>query len=222
MSNRRFLVLVAILVTGIGLSLAFGRLGHPFTSAEFRDLKLPFSEFPARIGAWRGTTHRLSANVRKIAGMDRYLLRRYADEEGERAVQLYLAYYGNKDRGMRAMYHNPTICLPASGWEWTESQTRKVTLVDAGLEFDVSLDRFRLAGRKRVILNFSVVNGRVIDKPIRNEPLEIAAEKFRLSTDPGYFVQVQVVPLRWPDGENAGRVAVEFLEEAGRFVFLHF
>jgi EpsI family protein len=222
MSNRRFFILVAVLVVGIGLSFAFGRLGHPLTSAAFRDLKLPFAEFPLEIGTWKGTTHRLSNNVRKIAGMDRYLLRQYVDEASGRAVQLYLSYYGNKDRGMRAIYHNPTICLPASGWEWADSQTRTVTLVDAGLQFEVSLDRFRLSGRERVILNFSIVNGRVIDKPIRNEPLEIAAEKFRISTEPGYFVQAQVVPLRWPEGENAGRVALEFLEEAGRYVFLHF
>ncbi len=47
MSTGRFLVLVLVLASGIALSLLVGNLGNPLVSAETRDLKIPFEEFPA-------------------------------------------------------------------------------------------------------------------------------------------------------------------------------
>lgn len=221
MSNRRFLVLSSLLAAGIVASLAIGTLGNPFVSAGYRPLKLPFSAFPKKLGEWTGTDDPLTEREMEIAGMDEYLRRQYRAPDG-RSVMLYAAYYGNKARGMQAIYHNPTICFPAAGWKWAGSDQRTITLTDAARQFDVSLDTFRKPGEEIVVLNFFIVNGEVLEKPPRNKPFWIGLEKLSLSNDPGYFVQAQVVTVNRSDGADGKKLAMDFLARAGRPLFLHF
>ena len=221
MSQRRFIVLAAVLGVGILASFFLGRLGNPFVSAGFRDLKVPFTEFPRRVGEWVGEDDPLTPTELKIAGLDRYLRRRYTAPDGRQAL-LYLAYYGNKDRGIAAIYHNPTVCFPAAGWEWARSDQRPVTLTDVARQFTVSLDTFRKPGEEVVVLNFFVIDGEILEKPPRNKPFWIALDKFTPSSDPGYFLQAQVVTVGGDGGNSAADQAVDFLEDVGRFVFRHF
>jgi EpsI family protein len=221
LSKGRFLILIAVLLCGIGLSFLLGKLGNPFVSAATRDLKIPFAEFPRKLEGWQGEDRPLKAKEIKIAGMDRYLRRLYRHRDG-RAVVLYLSYYGNKARGMEAIYHNPTICFPSAGWEAVRATRREIRLVDVAKKFDVSMDTFKKGGSQLVVLNFFIVDGEVLEESPRNKPFWLALDKLRFSTDPGYFVQVQVVVQSQGDLEITEATAADFLAGAGRYIFLHF
>ncbi len=221
MSTGRFVALVIVLGLGIVLSLLIGKLGDPLVSAETRDLKIPFSEFPKVLGDWKGKDRPLSEKEIAIAGMDTYLRRVYVNRDGRSAV-LYLCYYGNKARGMEAIYHNPTICFPSAGFELTRTGRRSIRLVDIAKKFSVSLDHFRKSGNRLVVLNFFVVDGEVLEESPRNKPFWLALDKLRFSSDPGYFAQVQVVVMNRGDADDAEATAAELLAEAGRYIFLHF
>jgi EpsI family protein len=221
LSNRRFLTLAGFLVVGIVVSLLFGRLGHPFAAVGYRQLRRPLEDFPRRVGEWVGEESPLTAKEKRVLGMDHYLRRRYRNPDG-REVVLYLCYYGNKQRGIEAIYHNATVCLPAAGWEHSGNEQRKVVPLESARPLDVSLDSFRAAGAEVVILSFFIINGEIVERPPRNKPLWLGWDKLRLSRDPGYFAQVQIVSRRGPDDRNAAGTAQEFLEEAGHYIFLHF
>lgn len=158
---------------------------------------------------------------KKIAGMDQYLRRQYRSADG-RSAMLYAAYYGNKAKGMETIYHNPTVCFPAAGWKWAGSEQRTVTLTDAARQFDVSLDTFRKPGEEITVLNFFIVDGEVLEKPPRNKPFWIGLDKLRLSGDPGYFVQAQVVTANRRDGRDGKKLAIDFLSRVGGYLFRHF
>jgi EpsI family protein len=221
LSNRRFLILSCILVLGIGASFVIGKLGSPFSSAGFRELRIPFSEFPRQVGRWvRSEEEPLSPREQEILAQDHYMRRIYSSEDGE-AVRFFVCYYGNKERGLGAIYHNPTICLPAAGWSLVDSDRRRISLRAAAREFDVSIDRFRKVSRELFILNFVILDGDVLAQSPRNEPSRLAWEKAVPSAGPGYFVRVEVVPLSM-DGASAREAAVSFIEEAGSYIFRHF
>ena len=221
MTKRRFLVLAGVLVAGIVASLTFGRLDDPFGSVGYRKLRMPFSKFPTKVGDWTGEDRPLDETARGIARMDRYLRREYRATDG-RGVMLYLAYYGNKRKGLRTIYHNPTVCFPAAGWEWVGSEQKRITPLKTAEPFDVSLDTFRRGARQLTVLNFFVIDGKILEKSPRNKPFHLALEKFVPSSGPGYFAQAQILCSPVRPGEDAGRTAVEFLEEAGHLIFLHF
>ena len=221
MTNRRFYILAGVLVFGVAVSTVFGKLGNPFMAAETRDLKMAFAEYPLTIGEWKGEDRVITEKEASIAGMDEYLLRTYRHPDG-RVVSFYLCYYGNKLRGMESIYHNPTICFPAAGYKIASSRRQRVKLLDAARQFEVSLDRFRKSGSELLVLNFFVVDGEILEKTPRNKPFYLALEKLKLSSDPGYFAQVQVIAQSRGDGEDPAATAVEFLEEAGRYIFFHF
>ena len=221
MSTGRFLVLLLVLAAGIALSLLVGKLGDPLLSARTRNLQIPFPEFPARLESWTGRDRPLSPREVSIAGMDTYLRRIYTNRDGRSAV-LYLCYYGNKARGMEAIYHNPTICFPSAGWELMRVGRRTIRLTDVARKFGVSLDHFTKSGKHLVVLNFFVVDGEVLEESPRNKPFWLALDKLRFSSDPGYFAQIQVVVMSEGDMRDAEDTAAELLEVAGRYIFLHF
>jgi EpsI family protein len=221
LSTGRYIVLLLVFAAGIALSLLVGTLADPLVSAKTRDLKLPFSEFPSVIGAWVGTERPLTAKELGVLGLDSHLRRVYVDQRRRSAV-LYLTYYGNKARGMEAIYHNATICFPSAGWELTRTDRRTIRLNDVARKFDVSLDHFRKSGNRLVVLSFFVVDGEVLEESPRNTPIWLALDKLQFSSDPGYFAQVQVVVMNEGDEEETEQTAADLLEEAGRYIFLHF
>lgn len=221
MTNARFISLAGLLIAGIVVSLLFGKLGHPFAGVGYRQLKRPLEEFPWQVGDWDGEERALTAKEKRVLGMDHYLRRRYRTAEG-REVVLYLCYYGNKQRGIDAIYHNATVCLPAAGWEHLGNEQKKVVPLQSAKPFEVSLDSFGAGGSELVILSFFIINGEIVERPPRNKPLWLGWDKLRLSRDPGYFAQVQVVTRTGADEHRAASTAVDFLEEVGHYIFLHF
>jgi EpsI family protein len=86
----------------------------------------PLTQFPESIGGLKGTHIGLAADVLKVAAVDDYLNRSYAD--ADRGVGLYVGYYQRQRQG--EALHSPLFCLPGSGWQPTA--TRRVTLESSG------------------------------------------------------------------------------------------
>ncbi len=61
---------------------------------------------------------------RKVAGMDSYLLRRFAIDSG-RTMSVYVGYYEKQVSGKAI--HSPKNCLPGAGWEPLDSKSLAVT-----------------------------------------------------------------------------------------------
>ena len=103
-----------------------------------------------------------------------------------------------------------------------ETRSRQVRLTDAARKLEVSLDHFGKSGQGLVVLNFFVLDGTVLEKSPRDKPFYLAFEKLRFSTDPGYFAQVQIVVEIRGEPDEAEDTAIELLEEAAHYIFLHF
>jgi len=222
LSRTRFAILVVVLAAGIGVT--FGMVENPFRAAGKRPLTKPFAEFPTEIvdgsgTVWTGHDRELPKKAVRIAGMDNYLRRDYRSAD-DRTVQLFVSYYGNMRAGIDTIYHNPTVCFPSHGWTLEQEGPAA-----AGMEPDripVTMYRFSKGPREYVVLNFFVVNARILGRSPRDDPLELAKQKFTLSSDPGYYVQVQVIADRRPGGESGAETALAFLAAAGRHLFVHF
>lgn len=110
--NARFAV-VAVLLAGTGL----------FLRARARDQFVPsriaLSSFPMELKGWMGIDIPLPVETLRSLGPGEFLQRTY-QRAGDADVNLYLAYFPNRD----ALYnHLPQDCLIGSGWSPLESGT---------------------------------------------------------------------------------------------------
>ena len=108
----RSLILIFALATSAVLVARVDRYEVPAARSSF-------SEFPMRVGEWRGRQEPpLDDTILRILGVDDYLTRTYfANRAG---VGLYVGYWASQRQG--DTIHSPLNCLPGAGWE-PESQT---------------------------------------------------------------------------------------------------
>ena len=81
------------------------------------DVRPPVSlvQLPFDLGSWHGRDAGAYApDVVAVLGVDEYVNRGYATDDGQRA-NLYVGYYRSQEQG--ASIHSPLNCLPGAGWE---------------------------------------------------------------------------------------------------------
>lgn len=222
-SRKRFYFLVVVLAAGIGASVVFGRLWRPFATSGYRDLRVPLAEFPTTIGEWRGEDREIDPHVRKLTAMDRGLRREYASPR-EKPVLLYVVWYGNRDRGLETIFHNPTVCYPAAGYTQVSSEILSVPVDGRAHPIEATADVYRSPGGGEVeVVSFFVLDeGRIFARPPRNDVVGLGVEKLRPSFSPGYFAQVQVTTAVAGDEPSARARAVSFLRAAAGILLDHF
>ncbi len=81
--------------------------------------RLPFAEFPSRIGPWQGRPALLDIETERVLGLSDYLLSDYSRVDGK-SVNLYVAYYASQRKGESP--HSPIVCIPGGGWTITNIQ----------------------------------------------------------------------------------------------------
>ena len=131
---------------------------------------------------------------------------------------LYVAFHGNKQRGMDTWYHNPTICMPAAGFELVDTRLSSETLTDAAREIPVCRYVFARGEERRSVLTFFKVDEEFLDQSPRNKPFWTLLERVTPQFDdsPGTFVQVQIVaPVVDRDEYAAAEVQSRFLHDFG-------
>jgi EpsI family protein len=76
----------------------------------------PLDGFPAVVGPWRYTeAATIEPEFLRILGVDQSLSRIYRDNEIQRPLNLFIAYYKTQLGTKNA--HDPAECLPGAGWK---------------------------------------------------------------------------------------------------------
>ena len=95
--------------------------------------------------------------------VDDHVRRVYTSADGGE-VLLYVAYHGNKERGMQTWYHNPTVCLPSQGWTLESERSGTETLPDSARPVPVCRYLFAKDGRRLSVLTFFQVDRELLDQ----------------------------------------------------------
>jgi len=191
---------------GIGRLTGTERLPRPLAIAV-----------PAAMAGWKGVDEPMTAEVIRTLQVDDYVRRRYSAENGDE-VLLYVAYHGNKERGMQTYYHNVTVCFPSQGWKPESEQTSTETLHEAAKEIPVCRYVFSKDGVKLSVLTFFKVDDTLLDQSPRNKPFWLLLDRATPQFDdsPGMFVQVQILTRVGDLGEYAAAdVESRFLHDFG-------
>jgi len=96
--------------------------------AEAAPPRADFSQFPAVIGAWKGSPERLERIYLEELKLDDYLLMNYTNNEGA-VVMVYTAYYASQRKGQST--HTPKVCLPGGGWLLKQFDRRTLPAIEA-------------------------------------------------------------------------------------------
>ncbi len=89
-----------------------------------KQLREPLATIPSSFGEFRGIEDlKVPDEERRVAGMDSYLLRRYAIDSS-RAMSIYVGFYEKQVSGKAI--HSPKNCLPGAGWEPVDSRIEPV------------------------------------------------------------------------------------------------
>lgn len=173
---------------------------------------------PATLGGWTGKDQPLTAKERQTILVDDVVQRLYRGPGGE-AVTLFISFYGNKERGLQRLYHNPTICYRDAGWTLRDTRFERLTVDDAAAELPTCRYLFDRDGQRLSVTTFFRVDDEFLDESPRNKPFWTLLEKITpdLSDEPGSFVQVQVVVgVTNGDDSGAAGTTTRFLQVFGR------
>ncbi len=156
----------------------------------------------------------------EITKVDDYVSRLYEGPRGE-SVLLYIAYHGNKERGMQTYYHNASICYPAAGWQLDGEALSELTLHDVAKQVPICRYSFSRNNERVSVLTFFQVNDELLDQSPRNKTLWTLFDRMtpQLDDSPGTFVQVQIVVPVTDDGPLAADVQTRFLQAFGTAIF---
>lgn len=184
-------------------------------------LPRPLAEaVPLELAGWKGVDEPVGEAVVRITKIDDNVRRRYRAPGGAE-VLLYVAYHGNKQRGMETLFHNPTVCYPSEGWTLVSERTGTETLARSAREIPVCRYVFARAGTRASVLTFFQVGGELLDQTPRNKWFWTLVDRAKpqLDDSPGTFVQVQVFTLVGRDGDAAAaNVQSRFLRDFGEAI----
>ena len=217
MNARRAAVLVcALLGAGAVASYAVGDRSAGLTGT----VRLPHrlaDAIPASLGGWQGVDDPLSEADVRTTQVDDHVRRRYTSADGAEAL-LYVAYHGNKERGMKTLYHNVEVCFPSHGWTKTGEVSGTETLPDVARSVPVCRYVFTKDAMRLSVLTFFQVGGELLDRSPRNMAIWMLIDRAtpQLDDSPGTFVQAQVIVPVGADGESAASaVQSQFLRTFG-------
>ena len=121
---------------------------------------MPLSAFPEQVGDWVGQDVEIPANIKRAAGNDAFLNRRYGNKLSDQLVNVYVAY---TSRPRTMLGHRPRVCYVAGGWVHDSTQQAAV-VSGGGRELPCLVHRFHRPApesEETVVLNFYIVNGQL-------------------------------------------------------------
>jgi EpsI family protein len=183
-----------------GATIVLHAASHPIRMP----VRHPLKELPFSLGEWQGTDIPLTAHILEAAGVDDYLNRSYADQDGN-SVEVYVGYYSSQRSG--DLIHSPRNCLPAAGWESVHKGRLSVPLP---AHAPIVVNDFRIAkGRYQdVVLYWYQGRGRAIADEYQAKLWMIADAAMRRRND-GSLVRI-VVPVQGSES-TARELGVKFL-----------
>lgn len=209
----------AVMATAAVVSWAVGDPSARLTGTV-RLAKPLADSIPRELAGWRGVDDPMSEHEVRTTKVDDYVRRRFRSAKGD-DVLLYVAYHGNKERGMQTYYHNVDVCFPSQGWTRESLRTGSETLVDVAKEIPVCRYVFSKEGARLSVMTFFKVGGEFLDQSPRNKPFWTLIDRATPALDdsPGTFVQVQFLTMVGAGGETAAAdVQSRFLRDFGRAI----
>ena len=150
---RTFIAASAVLSAFVIITLALPR------AAEIIPVRTAFVEFPMNIGAWTGRRDVLEGVYIEQLKLDDYLLADYVND-GNRQVNLYMAYYGSQRKGEAV--HSPRSCLPGGGWQFRDFGQRELPVRIEGRNLRVNRTLSELGSRRELVYYWFQQRGRVV------------------------------------------------------------
>jgi EpsI family protein len=122
----------ALLTLGLAARAGLERMD----ATERPPLRRSLATLPMTLGDWAGRNVAVAPDIVERAQTTEYLNREYVDRRNPgRRLTLWINY---SEQGTN-LRHTPEICLPSSGWEKVESQTRELAIpAGAGRELTVT------------------------------------------------------------------------------------
>ena len=133
-----FVVASVVLAAFLGTTLFIPR------PAEIYPARATFSEFPMKLGDWRGESESLEGIYGDTLQLDDYLLANYASSSGE-PVNVYISWYNSQRKGEAV--HSPRSCLPGGGWQMRDFGQRDLPQPD-GRPLRVNRTLIELGGQR--------------------------------------------------------------------------
>ncbi len=130
---KRAMICGAILATGIAAQAALETMNR----TERPQLLSPLASVPLELGEWTGRDLEVEPRIIEQSQATDYLSRTY---ENRRQPGLSVRLWINYSRQGDNLRHTPEICLPSSGWNKIESQTRTL-MVSVGHDRSVAITR---------------------------------------------------------------------------------
>lgn len=136
----QFIVAIALLLLTLGIS-------HTVDFRERIPTRIPFAQFPLKIGEWKGTPQFMEQQFIDTLHFNDYIMMNYQNAQAK-DVDFYMVYYESQSKG--AATHSPETCLPGSGWNFEESGTANVDL-ESGKTMDVHRAFMEKGGSRQLI-----------------------------------------------------------------------
>ncbi len=112
--TMRLLVGTLVLLVTSGVLHRWVYWSRAFAFESFRPMAAPLTDIPERLGSfWLQRDFELPPDVLRVAKVDGFVHREYADSESNLPIVLYVGYWGRPNVGLG---HGPEICFPAAGW----------------------------------------------------------------------------------------------------------
>lgn len=152
MSLKHTAIIVVILISVAGLTTLFSH-------SERIKPNRPFSQFPLKIGPWRGVTSQMDEQVFNILGVEDYIMANFSKGRGQ-GVNLYVGFYQSQSKG--DLIHSPKNCMPGSGWNIVQSAAIPINLPKSGKTIKIAKLLLNKDGQKQVVYYWFQSRGRII------------------------------------------------------------
>jgi EpsI family protein len=194
--TRRAVLCVMILSSGLAAQAGLERLNRTERPALLR----PLGSIPLQLGDWIGRDEPLDPRIVERAQTTEHMNRIY---ENRNQPGLSVRLWVNYSREGNNLRHTPVICLPSSGWEQIESQTRALSIP---LGSGGSLTLTRLAySRDEVVEHvgfwYYIFGEGSLESYVRRLPITSRSSHGRTTRGSSMTVEVFYPGDRDPDGD---------------------
>lgn len=209
MNNKRFWILLAVLVLGGLFVNWFERRGE--ASVERKPLK----ELSSELGKWKqkGSDKSFSEQVVSVLGTTDYIWRDYEAADG-RSADVYIGYYASQRTG--ATYHSPQNCMPGAGWEMKASELLDITS-PSGKRFAANRYIIQNGQYKAVMIYWYQGRGRAVASEYRDKIYTVLDSVTRRRTDGS---MVRIITSTGDDTEASLKEAADLAGQIADRIFL--
>lgn len=181
MNNNAYHVALIILSIGLLLSVAVGARTTPTVDVE------NLGQFPLEISGFNGLEDRFSDAIYAELDADATLYRHYRRNDAQ--VDLYIGYYGTAKGGRSN--HNPTACLPGSGWAIIDEKRADISFDPEVNQFVTSLIATR-DGAYVTMYHWYLMNSNEVAGSGLSQNVKRFKNRLMNNRDDGAYVQVSV------------------------------